>query len=85
MFLLFFFLSFTIITIEGSDYRTNKGLTIRKVMGGGGVYFFNLYEYFFKFFACVDNFFNIYLGKTRGQHQLISTVNRLLERSAEEW
>ena len=74
MFLLFFFLSFTIITIEGSDYRTNKGLTIRKVMGGGCT-----------FLTCVDNFFNIYLGKTRGQHQLISTVNRLLERSAEEW
>jgi hypothetical protein len=32
-----------------------KGRAIRKVMGGGD--FFNLYEYFFKFFACVDNFF----------------------------
>ena len=84
MFLLFFFISFTIITIEGSDNRTNKGLTIRKVMGGGCT-FLTCTNIFFLFFACVDNFFNIYLGKTRGQHQLISTVNRLLERSAEEW
>jgi hypothetical protein len=35
----------------------NKGCTIRKVMGGGGEDFFNLYEYFYFFFACVDNFF----------------------------
>jgi hypothetical protein len=43
----------------------NKGRTIRKVMGGGGT-FSNLYEYFFKFFACVDNFF-----KYNPLHELI--------------